>query len=113
MPKLGVTAYFGLTVIVKQILDSGQGDVNYMDKKWNRSLLSWVAEQGHLDVLELLLDNGADASSREMLGSPLAAAASRGNLEAVHMLIKKGGDNLDLGSALLQAAAREQRPVIK
>ncbi|GJM32259.1 MAG: hypothetical protein DHS20C18_12600 [Saprospiraceae bacterium] len=50
-----------------------------------------AAREGHLDMVRLLLDNGADANLYlGELYTPLMAAASEGHLEIVKLLIERG-----------------------
>lgn len=57
-----------------------------------------AAREGHRDVVELLLDRGANVNSKieEGIETPLTLAASGGYLGVVELLVSRGG-NLLLG----------------
>jgi ankyrin repeat protein len=57
-----------------------------------------AAREGHRDVVELLLDRGANVNSKieEGIETPLTLAASGGYLAVVELLVARGG-NLLLG----------------
>ncbi|KAF5986977.1 ankyrin protein [Fusarium bulbicola] len=92
--RLHIAAYFGLENIVqKLLLTCSQADPT---DDFNRTPLSYAAEQGYETVIELLIDNGADKDSRgtgkyEHEGrTPLSFAAEKGHEAAVRTLINRG-----------------------
>lgn len=57
------------------------------------SLLSWAAEQGHVELVRFLLDHGANIEDRGPEGeSPLMLAAQHGHRETVQLLLERGAD---------------------
>ncbi|GAB1312649.1 hypothetical protein MFIFM68171_02859 [Madurella fahalii] len=66
------------------------------DETDNGPLLRWAAENGHTDVIELLLNNGADVTVANGDGStPLIAASSKGHVDVTPvqpfaMLLRRG-----------------------
>jgi ankyrin repeat protein len=79
--------------------------------------LHWAAEKGHLDVIQLLLDHGADINDgrQDHVWTPLMMAASTGELEAMTMLLTRKSNPADInawasddGTALTLAVARGQ-----
>ncbi|KAI0544071.1 hypothetical protein F4679DRAFT_577122 [Xylaria curta] len=62
----------------------------------NLTPLSWAAEKGYLQVMQLLIEKGADIESRDRRDSsgwtPLLWAARNGNLEIVQLLIEHGAN---------------------
>lgn len=79
---------------VQQILTSGP-NTEYRDGRGCTSL-HLAAEAGHLEVVQLLVDSGAQIESTMILHgtsinfTPVAAAASRGHMEIVRFLAEKG-----------------------
>ncbi|KAL2367206.1 hypothetical protein RJ035_006747 [Blastomyces gilchristii] len=58
-----------------------------------RTPLSWAAEWGRLDVVELLLDRGAELDRMDWNGrSALSWVAEGGSLTVIQLLIKRGAD---------------------
>ena len=67
--------------------------------------LSCACKAGHKDIVQLLLDHGADTSS-----PALEYAIRRGHLDITQMLLKHGAE---LGNALYAAAVRGNLPLLK
>ncbi|KAK8925489.1 Ankyrin repeat domain-containing protein 50 [Metarhizium anisopliae] len=104
---LHMTAYFGIYSAVRDQLVKDNMDPNSRDTE-NQTPLSYAAQNGHVAVVQLLLDHGADASLNYEFGStsPLFFAASRGHLAIVKLLLDNGADaNKDVRSKLLEQAA--------
>lgn len=107
----------GLTPIVEQLLDDG-ADPDGLGEEGETSLYA-AAQLGHLDLVKLLLANGASVrgsgSAHSLFKegrSPLAAAAGEGHLAIVQSLIAADEgrlahkeDHSYLGEALYDAAA--------
>jgi ankyrin repeat protein len=62
-----------------------------ISKGWNP--VHAASQNGHLDVVRLLIDAGVPVDIRNGAGkTPLALASSKGKLEVVHFLIEQGAD---------------------
>lgn len=106
--SVGIASYLGLLPEVKVLLELDLG-VSSTARNLDTALHA-AACGGHLDVLEMALDKGANANSHGgALGYPLHAAAYRGDATIVKALLSKGADaNLQGGryGTALQAAAQ-------
>ncbi|KAH7357840.1 hypothetical protein B0T11DRAFT_354388 [Plectosphaerella cucumerina] len=98
----------GLINLMKQFLkDEDQMDVNTKGGLFGNALQAASAE-GHLEAVELLLDNGADINLKGgYFGTALQAAVAEDHPEIVALLLRKGADiNIqggDFGNALTAA----------
>ena len=97
--QLSFATWNGDTQMAKSLLSSGLLDVNaniskYVNNIISRpagTLLTLAAEEGHEDVVLLLLNNGADPNKANNSGrTPLHSAASSGNLSIVRQLLYSG-----------------------
>ena len=55
--------------------------------KLNEELL-WASENGHLEIVKLLIENGADVSAKD--NEAFRMASENGYLEIVRLLIENG-----------------------
>lgn len=90
----------GTSYVLKWLVSHGQIEVLRkmapvgMDVNWPGSdLLAKAIDGGRADILQLLLDNGADANARSSVGhTPLQMAAKSGNPALVRPLLDAGAD---------------------
>ena len=82
------------------------GDIDYKDPAGNhRTALGWAAANGHREVVQLLLEKGANIEAAQSAGATsLYAAAGAGHLEVVKMLLDKGANIEAAQSAGARAA---------
>lgn len=106
---LMLAAINGLTEVCKQLI-AADADVN----KPGWTPLHYAATKGHLDIMDLLLENNAFIDAESPNGTtPLMMASQYGTPEAVKLLLKAGADPLvknSLGMMALDFAIRADRP---
>ena len=109
-------ARYGNIKAVKQHIDSG-ADVNKTRNE--RCPLSWAVQDGHKEIAELLIANGANVNANDHAGTaPLHRAAFRGWEEIAELLIAKGADvnarnNFNYWTPLHWAADRGHKEIAK
>ncbi|KAK6340259.1 hypothetical protein TWF730_002023 [Orbilia blumenaviensis] len=91
--RLHVAAYFGLTVCAELLLQMGSDPDAIGDESYGESPLWWATTKGHLAIVELLLNNGANPNIVTRSGStPLSQAAAGGQTRMAKLLIHSGAD---------------------
>ncbi|KAL6410261.1 hypothetical protein AUP68_06676 [Ilyonectria robusta] len=117
MTGLHLAAYFGQTQVVNDLLMKEYGP----DSKdsYNRTPLSYAAENGQGATVRLLLDNGGDLESKDvrLKRSALSWASSKGH-EVVVKILLEGGAGLESRdnsgwTPLWEAAAEGHEAVVK
>jgi len=78
---------------VDMLLSENSQIVTAIDE-YGRSALSWAAQQGNLEIVKILLKNGAEINSCDLksMESPLHNAIIEDNIETALYLIDKGAD---------------------
>ena len=94
--NLHLTARFGLSQIARELLTSLDNRtaniVNAADSQ-NRTSLSIAAEYGHIELVKLLLDQGAEVNAQDRsYGNALQAASYRGYEKIVKLLLDQGAE---------------------
>ena len=75
---------------IKVLLHSG--DVNATANN-GTTPLQWAAEEGHTDIVRILLNAGADVKATNYYGgTPLGVAASKGHTDIVQILLEAGAE---------------------
>jgi len=83
-------AYAGQVDVVQTMLKAGE-NVDAQDPKFNSTALILAAQQGHVDIVRLLLDNHADINAMTKHGqTALSQAAYNGHMDVVKLLIEHG-----------------------
>lgn len=88
---LYIAAQKGSLEAVKSLLAAGNGDINIATTEGATSL-HCAANEGHADIVSLLLANGADVNATYYGATPLLMAAQAGHAEIVRMLLAHGAD---------------------
>jgi len=81
----------GKSEIVKYLIEEGL-DVNGEGGLSNANPLSCAANNGHLDTIKILYENGARFNISEAKKNPLFGAISGNHLEVVRFLVENGID---------------------
>ena len=95
-----------------------RANVNARRKYDNDTALIYASENGHKEVVEVLLDNGADVNAYNNYGNTaLMMASSKGHIKIVEMLLEKEADldakNNDGETALIIANENEHKEVVE
>ena len=89
---LMTAARTGTLASVKVLLSHG-ASVDSEDDRRAQTALMWAAAEGHADVVQALLDAGADFRTRVPSGfTPLLFAVREGRIDVVRVLLKAGAD---------------------
>lgn len=102
-----------------QALESTKTNVNAQGGYYQNALEA-ASLQGHREIVQMLLDRGADAnaSGGKVYGKALLAASFRGHREIVQMLLDRGADvnapgGKAHGNALQAASLRGHREIVQ
>ncbi|KAL6634317.1 hypothetical protein ACP70R_026988 [Stipagrostis hirtigluma subsp. patula] len=101
----------GRMLVCQYLVDELRLDVNTADRA-NMTPLTFAIDFGNVDVVQYLLDHGADTEIRISTGlTPLVYAIGKGNCEIVKALLCKGAnaDALTTAGAALHFAAHNGR----
>ncbi|KAF4213269.1 hypothetical protein CNMCM5878_000164 [Aspergillus fumigatiaffinis] len=118
--NLMLASYCGHYAIAKALLEQG-ADVDSKDSRYGRTPLSWAAENGHKEVVQLLIQTGkvdVDSKDSRCGQTPLSWAAKIGHKGVVQLLIQTGKADVDSKSPsgltpLSWAAARGRKEVVQ
>lgn len=75
---------------VQELVSKG-AELNGQDE-YGWLLLDWAACKGYAEVVEYLIEHGANVNARSKNGSPLRMAAGEGRTEIALMLLRHGAD---------------------
>ncbi len=89
--ELHLTSYFGLDDAARQILESRELDVDSTTHIGTTPLIL-AASRGHLQLVWMLLDAGADVSLENWYGSALHCAAEAGQCDTIEELLPHVAD---------------------
>jgi len=114
---LHFAASLGNIDIINHLLDHNLGNKNSRDKDGNTPLMWVVASDGSEELMEAIIDHGADINAQNFIGeTALFVASSRGFSEKVELLLENGArtqiSNLDGASPLHAACAGGHSEVV-
>lgn len=93
---LFLAARRGASGVVSVLLKEGQANADarsFYEGSYGVSPLHVAAKEGHVDVIRLLVEAGADMNAIDEIGkTPLDYAVIRGHLGAIQMLVEAGAD---------------------
>src|SRR5262245_33926039 len=115
--ELSAAARAGIAAEVKRMLDAGV-DVN-TEFRYNRTALSFAADRGHVEVVKLLIERGADLNVKDTFYNATALTwainPAQGRTpkhdEVVRVLLQHGAQGKE--EALKAAAARGETETIQ
>jgi hypothetical protein len=108
----------GLTTSVKRLLSIRNINVNVKDDVSGWTPLHYAADEGHIEIAGLLLQNGAEVNAKDRWDrTPLHLAAYNGHVDILHLLVENGA-NLEAqssngGRALHKAVLNGHLPFIQ
>jgi len=95
----------GASQIVRALLQRGAARVNATHGVKRCTALHMAARRGNIEVIEALLDGGADIEARDSLGdTPLRRAVNCNRVQAAKLLLERGADPNSKGSKALTPA---------
>ena len=87
-----IAAYYGHTDTVRYLVSLPEVDLTHHGSR-NHTALHCAVERKHADVVQVLIDAGADIETKNVQGcSPLHLASISGELTTVKMLVEAGAD---------------------
>lgn len=90
---LGLACFFGHYETARYLLKAGAAVNSQSKNALQATAIQSAAAANHLELVDLLIANGADPNCREQNGyTPLHAAAQNGNLDMIRALIFGGAD---------------------
>jgi truncated hemoglobin YjbI len=96
----------GASHIVRTLLQRGSVHVNAIHGVKRCTALHMAARRGNVEVIEALLDGGADIEARDSLGeTPLRRAVNCNKVQAAKLLLARGADPHSKGSRALTPAS--------
>lgn len=102
---------------VKKLIAAG-ADVNAVDRYRVTTPLIAASAKGFINIVKILIDNGANVNKYVTLGlTPLMSASGNGHLDVVRLLVEKGAKP-DFAikykeTALMHASLKGHLPVVK
>ena len=95
---LHIASTFGLEEIAKQLLESGECDVDAVTQIGSTALIQ-AASNGHRTIIRMLLEKNADPAKANWYGTALHCAAESGSVVGIAELLS-AGINVDIRDAI-------------
>ncbi|KAL8680049.1 MAG: hypothetical protein Q9186_003729 [Xanthomendoza sp. 1 TL-2023] len=97
LPPLLIAANFGLVDITISLLEQGADVDEYAPTSNGIGALGIASQNGHLEIVKILLDRGANLHKAQSHGiSPLYRAASMNHPKVVHCIVKHDSETIHL-----------------
>lgn len=113
---IGLASFFGKDLVVALLIELGADIQKASANPLRVAPLHSAAAGGHLGIVEVLLNAGAEVNAKQEGGfTPLHSAAQNADLEMVKLLIEYGADPLaltDLDQLPIDLLDREANPEI-
>ncbi|MEN7551469.1 ankyrin repeat domain-containing protein [Rapidithrix thailandica] len=88
---------------VKQLIETHQFDVNYRNQPWEPTLLFYASSRGNRELVDFLLEKGAEVNVISRYGMPIQWAADNCQLELIRLFLEVGYDPKRESAAYWQA----------
>lgn len=92
-PPLMIAARLGLTRVVRSLIDLGADPTESVFQNWD-VIHSATGSKGTLEIVKILIENGAEVDSRQnpMGHTPLMRARGAGKLDIIKFLVENGAN---------------------
>jgi|GEM_PF-2907264 len=91
-PLCRAVRYNDVTEVKAWVKEHGIDAINHQNKR-GETVVHWIARNGNAEMLDVLINAGADIHAKNSLGStPLLEATKKNNVQAAKTLIKHGAD---------------------
>ena len=114
LPPLILAARQGDVPALDALIQGGQVDIDQVGQKYGSTALMFAAEEGHLDVVKMLLAARARVNDANDGATALTYAAAAGHINVVRRLVGRTGTELDQvvsnGDTALIIAASGNKP---
>jgi ankyrin repeat protein len=88
-----IASEYGLKEVLRRLLKHDKSGIDTLYNRMNMTPLMVACSEGHLEVVQILVENGAAIDQTDSIGTTsLMVACSEGHLEVVQILVENGAD---------------------